>query len=63
ISTNRYLIQDFIGEGSFGKIAKAVNLSTSQDVALKILKTEDTADREVDHLISCGLQVSSICKA
>ncbi|XP_018536411.2 homeodomain-interacting protein kinase 1 [Lates calcarifer] len=49
-STNRYLIQDFIGEGSFGKIAKAVNLSTSQDVALKILKTEDTADREIKML-------------
>ncbi|XP_044053186.1 homeodomain-interacting protein kinase 2-like [Siniperca chuatsi] len=41
-NTSRYLIQDFTGEGCFGKVAKCVNLITSQDVALKILKTEDS---------------------
>ncbi|GAA6229675.1 homeodomain-interacting protein kinase 2-like [Lates japonicus] len=49
-STSRYLIQDLIGEGSFGKVAMGVNLITSQDVALKILKTEDTAEREIKML-------------
>ncbi|XP_018550397.1 homeodomain-interacting protein kinase 1 [Lates calcarifer] len=48
--TTRYLIRDIIGEGSFGKVTKAVNLNTSQEVALKILKTEDTADREIKML-------------
>lgn len=52
--TSRYLIQDFIDEGCFGIVAKCVNLITSQEVALKILKTEtedsNDAEREVDHL-------------
>uniref|UniRef100_A0A4W6G708 Protein kinase domain-containing protein n=2 Tax=Lates calcarifer TaxID=8187 RepID=A0A4W6G708_LATCA len=49
-STSRYLIQEVIGEGTFGKVTKAVNLITSKDVALKILKTEDTTKREIKML-------------
>uniref|UniRef100_A0A3B4T9I5 Protein kinase domain-containing protein n=1 Tax=Seriola dumerili TaxID=41447 RepID=A0A3B4T9I5_SERDU len=49
-STNRYLLQNYTGEGSFGVVAKGVNLITSQDVALKILKTEETSDREINML-------------
>ncbi|XP_028434725.1 homeodomain-interacting protein kinase 2 isoform X1 [Perca flavescens] len=41
-----YRIQDFIGEGCFGKVAKCVNLVTSQDVAIKILKSENSEDVE-----------------
>lgn len=50
-NTGRYLVLDFIGEGCFGKVAKCVNLVTAKYVALKILKTEHSADakREVDH--------------
>uniref|UniRef100_A0A4W6DBZ0 Protein kinase domain-containing protein n=1 Tax=Lates calcarifer TaxID=8187 RepID=A0A4W6DBZ0_LATCA len=57
-STSCYLIQDLIGEGSFGKVTKGVNLITSQDVALKILKTEDTVERE---MIQEWLCRSSVC--
>ena len=49
--TGRYLIADFMGEGAFGKVAKAVNFSASQIVALKILQTEQTAEREVVYLM------------
>ncbi|XP_077586425.1 homeodomain-interacting protein kinase 1-like [Stigmatopora nigra] len=35
-----YLVKDLIGEGTFGKVAQCVNLSTSQTVALKVLKTK-----------------------
>ncbi|XP_059202267.1 homeodomain-interacting protein kinase 1-like [Centropristis striata] len=41
--TGRYLVKNFIAIGSFGKVAKCVNLNTSQEVALKILKAEDSA--------------------
>ncbi|XP_062277563.1 homeodomain-interacting protein kinase 1-like [Scomber scombrus] len=51
-STCRYLILDFSGEGVFGTVAKCVNLITAQHVALKIQKTQDTAEakREIDML-------------
>uniref|UniRef100_A0A3B3BHG1 Protein kinase domain-containing protein n=1 Tax=Oryzias melastigma TaxID=30732 RepID=A0A3B3BHG1_ORYME len=34
----QYLVEKFIGEGSFGKVAKCRNLSTNQEVAVKISK-------------------------
>ncbi|XP_039979263.1 homeodomain-interacting protein kinase 1-like [Xiphias gladius] len=37
-------------EGCFGKVAKAVKLKTSEPVALKILKTEAAAKREIQML-------------
>lgn len=36
--TNRYIVSGFAGEGCFGKVVKCLNLLTSQNVALKILK-------------------------
>lgn len=53
-NTGRYLLQDFTDEGHTSKVAKCVNIITSQEVALKILKTEYNvvANREVDHLIN-----------
>ncbi|XP_035472737.2 homeodomain-interacting protein kinase 1-like isoform X1 [Scophthalmus maximus] len=44
---SRYLIMEFTGEGGFGKVARAVDLITSQDVALKILKKETPSEREI----------------
>ncbi|XP_034536497.1 homeodomain-interacting protein kinase 1-like [Notolabrus celidotus] len=41
-STSSYLVQDFIGKGCFGKVAKSVNLFTGKDVALKIVTSEDS---------------------
>ncbi|XP_034547463.1 homeodomain-interacting protein kinase 4-like [Notolabrus celidotus] len=41
-STSSYLVQDFIGKGCFGKVAKSVNLFTGKDVALKIITSEDS---------------------
>ncbi|XP_040002959.1 homeodomain-interacting protein kinase 1-like [Xiphias gladius] len=49
-STSRYLMKDVIGEGCFGKVVKAVKLNTSEPVALKILKTEAAAKREIQML-------------
>ncbi|XP_060936356.1 homeodomain-interacting protein kinase 1-like [Limanda limanda] len=45
--TNRYLINKVCGEGTFGKVVKAANLNTSQEVALKILKNDTCAPREM----------------
>ena len=60
-STRRYLIKDFCGEGSFGKVAKGVNVFTSQDVAIKILHTEETAEREVFYFsFSAGYHFSHL---
>ncbi|XP_071338588.1 homeodomain-interacting protein kinase 1-like [Trachinotus anak] len=49
-STSRYLITEFNGEGRFGKVTKGINLTTSQDVALKMLKAESSAEREIKML-------------
>ncbi|XP_069393856.1 homeodomain-interacting protein kinase 3-like [Paralichthys olivaceus] len=46
-SSSSYSVLDFIGEGSFGKIALSVNLRTNEKVAVKILKdTEFDQDTE-----------------
>ncbi|XP_034460719.1 homeodomain-interacting protein kinase 2-like [Hippoglossus hippoglossus] len=45
-STNRYLIYEFIGQGCNGRVARAVNTSTSQEVAIKILDNEQEAEFE-----------------
>lgn len=51
-STNLYLVKQFIGSGSFGSVAKTVNLTTRKDVALKILraKKSSAAKREIEML-------------
>uniref|UniRef100_A0A3B3CXW9 Protein kinase domain-containing protein n=1 Tax=Oryzias melastigma TaxID=30732 RepID=A0A3B3CXW9_ORYME len=33
-----YVVEKFLGEGSFGKVAKCRNLTTNQEVAIKIIK-------------------------
>ncbi|CAJ1049281.1 homeodomain-interacting protein kinase 1-like [Xyrichtys novacula] len=51
-STSRYLVQDFIGKGAFGKVAKSVNLTTAKAVALKIVVAKDkrASKREIKML-------------
>ncbi|XP_029962559.1 homeodomain-interacting protein kinase 1-like [Salarias fasciatus] len=39
-----YNIQQFIGEGSFGKVARCRNVKTSETVAVKVLKKEREKD-------------------
>lgn len=39
-SHSHYLVKEFAGEGRFGKVVKCVKLKTSQEVAVKILKTK-----------------------
>ncbi|MPV02338.1 protein kinase, partial [Escherichia coli] len=34
----RYKVLEFIGEGTFGKVAKCVNMNTNENTAIKILK-------------------------
>ncbi|KAI4793457.1 hypothetical protein KUCAC02_032713 [Chaenocephalus aceratus] len=42
-----YRVLDFIGEGVFGKVAKCVNLKTSEIIAIKIHKDSDDRVEEV----------------
>lgn len=41
---NKYLLKEFIDEGSFGSVWKAVNLDTREIIALKILKDQERGD-------------------
>ncbi|XP_047198358.1 homeodomain-interacting protein kinase 2-like [Hippoglossus stenolepis] len=45
--TNHYLINEVCREGTFGKVVNAVNMKTSEEVALKFLKLEQCALREM----------------
>uniref|UniRef100_A0A671WWE3 Protein kinase domain-containing protein n=1 Tax=Sparus aurata TaxID=8175 RepID=A0A671WWE3_SPAAU len=51
-NSTRYLIMDFIGEGSFGKVAKCLNLTTCNTEAVKIHKNrkENVIQKEVEML-------------
>ncbi|KAI4805747.1 hypothetical protein KUCAC02_010344 [Chaenocephalus aceratus] len=42
-----YRVLDFIGEGGFGKVAKCVNLKTSETIAIKIHKDSEDQVEEV----------------
>ncbi|KAI4802213.1 hypothetical protein KUCAC02_020065 [Chaenocephalus aceratus] len=42
-----YRVLDFIGEGAFGKVAKCVNLKTSETIAIKIHKDREDQVEEV----------------
>ncbi|KAK1895781.1 Homeodomain-interacting protein kinase 1 [Dissostichus eleginoides] len=45
--TANYLVLEFIGEGGFGKVAKCVNLKTSEIIAIKIHKDSEDQVEEV----------------
>ncbi|XP_069390411.1 homeodomain-interacting protein kinase 3-like [Paralichthys olivaceus] len=56
-SCSSYSVLNFIGEGSFGKIAASINLRTKQNVAVKILKKKESTqdiEREVSMLKLIG---------
>ena len=46
-----YLVEDFLGEGTFGKVARCVVTATNEKVAVKITKNHpvklEAAEREV----------------
>uniref|UniRef100_A0A3P9K4M0 Protein kinase domain-containing protein n=1 Tax=Oryzias latipes TaxID=8090 RepID=A0A3P9K4M0_ORYLA len=48
-----YLVEKFLGEGTFGKVAKCKNLSTNKEVAIKILKNgfDNAGENELKALI------------
>uniref|UniRef100_A0A3B3BQX1 Protein kinase domain-containing protein n=1 Tax=Oryzias melastigma TaxID=30732 RepID=A0A3B3BQX1_ORYME len=37
----QYLVEKLLGEGAYGKVAKCRNLTTKQEVAVKIIKPSD----------------------
>uniref|UniRef100_A0A3B3HRI1 Protein kinase domain-containing protein n=1 Tax=Oryzias latipes TaxID=8090 RepID=A0A3B3HRI1_ORYLA len=48
-----YLVEKFLGEGTFGKVAKCKNLSTNKEVAIKIIKNgfDNAGENELKALI------------
>uniref|UniRef100_A0A3B3IN03 Protein kinase domain-containing protein n=1 Tax=Oryzias latipes TaxID=8090 RepID=A0A3B3IN03_ORYLA len=48
-----YLVEKFLGEGTFGKVAKCKNLSTNKEVAIKIIKNgfDNAGEKELKALI------------
>uniref|UniRef100_A0A3P9JJB0 Protein kinase domain-containing protein n=1 Tax=Oryzias latipes TaxID=8090 RepID=A0A3P9JJB0_ORYLA len=48
-----YLVEKFLGEGTFGKVAKCKNLSTNKEVAIKIIKNgfDNAGEKELKGLI------------
>ena len=57
-SSSVYAIQEFIGEGCFGKVARCINLATQDIVAVKILKDSshiENVEKEVGFFESCCL--------
>ena len=49
--SSSYLVEDFLGEGTFGKVARCVETATNVKVAVKITKnhpvTIEAAEQEV----------------
>uniref|UniRef100_A0A668AGT3 Protein kinase domain-containing protein n=1 Tax=Myripristis murdjan TaxID=586833 RepID=A0A668AGT3_9TELE len=41
-----YMVLDFLGEGSFGKVTRCVELDTYKTVAIKIMKKRQQAMRD-----------------
>ena len=61
---NKYLLKEFIDEGSFGSVWKAVNLESNKIVALKIPKDQERGDNTLsegkDFIGSCHKNVVKI---
>uniref|UniRef100_A0A8C5FYR6 Protein kinase domain-containing protein n=1 Tax=Gouania willdenowi TaxID=441366 RepID=A0A8C5FYR6_GOUWI len=53
VPSTRYTILEFIGEGSFGKVAKCRAHNSSKLVAVKILKKEYFQDVEDEVSVWC----------
>ncbi|XP_069378263.1 uncharacterized protein [Paralichthys olivaceus] len=51
-SSTSYLVLDFIGEGTFGKITASRNLSTDEEVAVKILKKDTKSAQGTKHEVA-----------
>lgn len=51
-ASSSYVVQDFVGEGSFGEVVQCVKMPTNEKVALKIFKERPlviaAAEREVN---------------
>lgn len=45
---NSYLLLNFMGEGTFGRVFRCMNLTTKEEVAVKVIKKKKTSDNEVD---------------
>lgn len=48
---DKYAINNLVGEGSFGKVYKAIDKESKTTVALKIISKVSSARIEVDELI------------
>ncbi|XP_040153256.1 serine/threonine-protein kinase fused isoform X2 [Anopheles arabiensis] len=47
---NKYVLSDLIGEGSFGKVYKAVEKASGDTVAIKIINKRGRSGRELKGL-------------
>jgi len=61
---NKYLLKEFIDEGSFGSVWEAVNLENNKIVALKIPKDQERGDNTLsegkEFIGSCHINVVTL---
>lgn len=61
-SSTDYLIQSFLGEGFFGKVAKCIKATTGETVAVKIMKkgldieAQNEVEQKVCHFFCANLK-------
>ena len=51
-----YIVQNFMEEGGYGSVVRAIKTSTWDRVAIKILKKRSNYDEVVEHEVSNGLR-------
>lgn len=44
--TSKYLVQSFVGQGTFGLVAKCRNVTANRNVAIKIVKNESRLNQQ-----------------